>query len=328
MNIFRCLAALYLSLVLLGVIQFGLWGQVEYIYESGGSVLALLTEDHVSAHLSRYLLVAPLFYIQDELSVSANYLFSLLCGLMIVQLSVVSIQILEGVQGDVGAYQKLMILIVFIVLSLFMHGRIIFALLAFALIIREMYAEIKGENKSVTMHFLVLCMAMWMSSVSSGTFAVVYFFLGYLLAIKAGKVLFSCFSWRDIVVFFCYILMAGLFFSLFMVFLNKNVNYFGGFWEVLEHGFGKFFLQNSREVVILILANLIVIFSLLVQVYARLGVVRHLWVAILIGLAGGAFGYSTLSIALVPFVVFLMYLMKIFGVKMIFQEQGVTLNEN
>lgn len=310
MKIFWSISCLYISLTLFGVIQFELWSQVEDIYHRGG----VLMDGALTAHVSRYLLVAPLYFAQDEFGVSANFLFSILCAFMIV----FTAYFLMGTYQSLGylrrSYIEVVILCIIIALSLLMHGRVIFALLAFALIIRELYFMM-NKNRGLLLHLLIVLLALWMSSVSSGTFSVVYGFFVYMWVSAWGEVLvrgsvtYTCLS-RIVL----YSVVLCFFFALLMVFLDKNISYFGGFWNMLEHGAGKIFMNNI-DVIVLLIANLLLAGCVLFWAYLRANKFRGIMIAVLLSLGGGMFGYSTLAISVIPMILLLQVFISDFFVR-------------
>ncbi len=303
MRLFGYLSFLYLMLALLGIIQFELWSQVEYIHDNKLGIVELL-EGGISAHFSRYILVMPLYFMSEFFEVDANYMYSILCTVMIIIVAKVLTQVYEQLGFSKGNYVEASILLFFIILSLMMNGRIVFALLAYSIIIREAFILLNSYEKKWMSSFLLICLSLWMSSVSSGTFTIVYVFLLYLIIFLMTRVLITGKSSVNSLIVMCtYTLVLFTFSILFFIFLEKNINYYGSFWSMLEHGFGRFIAKGSTEMVGLVMAVVFSLFIFCSGVYLLLGKYKHLFIALLLGLMGGMFGYSTLALGIVPGIV-------------------------
>jgi len=90
-NLFVLVSCVYVLLVLLGVIQFHLWGQVEFIYNSHTNIW----ENIGNAHLSRYLLVFPVYWLADILLLEHDYVFRIVCALLILGMVLVLMRAYE-----------------------------------------------------------------------------------------------------------------------------------------------------------------------------------------------------------------------------------------
>jgi len=300
MRLFWSIALVYVTLVALGYINFELWDQVEYIHSQGEELLDLVTGE-ISPHLSRYLLVYPLYFLQDMYGVSSNYLFSLLCAFMVVLIAWQLVKVPKGIDYICFKHNEVVILLFFIGVSLMMHGRIIFALLGFTLMIREVYNASCDSYEGLMRNFVVICLAIWMSSVSSGTFSVVYLFLVYFVVFQFMKtILYGRIVWRDLKISLVYTFVLYAYFSLLVMFLEKNITYFSGFWNMLEHGLGKLVLGSSIGSLILLELNMLVLLGVLFLIWFHMGKMKHVLIALCIGFFGGLFGYSTLVMATVP----------------------------
>ena len=131
-------------------------------------------------------------------------------------------------------------------ISLLMNGRIVFPLVAMAWLLLLIVRWWFGFHCTVLAKFRSIVISLWLSSVSSGTFSVVYIMLIYWLA----ELVFHVVKRQTIsnvninLLCLLLILISSLLLP-FLIFLQKNLSYYGAdlssIWQLLQHGFGTVF---------------------------------------------------------------------------------------
>lgn len=243
---FLCFSILLVS-ILIGFHEFELWGQVVYLWDVKFPIHNVLLHPHGL----RYFLVYPIFILSNYLSVSYDFIFSLvacLCMSLFYYLIIINAVKL----GCRSKPKFLIVLIMVLFVSLNMNGRLVFALLGASIFLFMAF------HKTSPMKFYLLSIISFMlSSVSSGTISVfIIWYLYYWLFFREKSSIEFMFGWLFI------LLSIYAIFDFVKLFVLKNINFFGGGFEgvinMLSHGFGKVFLIDET-LAILIFMNLILI---------------------------------------------------------------------
>ena len=301
-SIWYFLSFFYIVSVFLGYVDFSLWGQVDYIHSTETRLAIWLHHPH----FTRYLLVYPVYLLADHLKTEPNYIFSVLVSLLIIHASKLTGKTIEKFIYFKRARSSSLLL--FVVLSFFMNGRIVFPLVAMAMLMLLLVRWWFGYYDSVLKTLCAIIIIFWLSSVSSGTFSVVYILLIYWLA----ELLFHIIKQQSISntnmrLLFSLLISISLLLPPFFVFLRKNLSYYGAdllnFMQLLQHGFGTIFFQFSTTITVLLILLMIVGGINILYILIFLPKYRPLLAGVLIGVAGGSFGYSTLAMALPPVIV-------------------------
>lgn len=311
-----CALAVLMLSVYFGVLQFELWGQVTSL--KGTAVFDI---DPTAAHFLRYLVVYPIFWVADLSGLAYDLVFSYVAVVLVFATSALIGFVASLIARRRDLYHRLAFLglVCMCIVSMFMNGRILFAMLGYAYICANFIRWEYGE--SGLMGTLVRNLAgHYLTTVSSGTFLVgVLFVLGWL-AIKVNRD-------KPVAV---YVLFAGFLSAaspLIWLYLMKNINFYGGgvggLFNMLNHGAGfvlhKFGTFVAVEVVVVVIA----VASVFVWFFGRLvGGIRLLYVGIAAACFGGLFGFSTLMVGL-PLVIALVVVR--FGYKLKILGGGVSL---
>lgn len=293
---------LYFSTCLSGILQFYLWPQVISIWDNGG------VHSAIPAHIPRYLLVLPIFKVAKLIGADYNYLFSALVPFIIyMSASYISRSVLLVLKKNKKRQEELSFSFAFLAIafiSLFMNGRIIFSILASAILLNTAFF---WRNFSLVKISFKLFVGFFLSSVSSGTFLV--YFLGFFIILVLNE-RFSG-SKSKIRTLFFLITSAITAFPLLLVFVAKNIDFYGGGWNgvlgVIGHGFGVIFLGDKGLAVNIMLILLIFFCTIYCAGFLFfLKKVRPAILLFLVSIAGGIFGYSALMM-IVPPAIFLLY---------------------
>jgi hypothetical protein len=312
MKLFTVIAVIVYSLLVLSEeIQFELWGQVEYIHQSDPYVSDLLDYEQLThGHVSRYLLVLPVYYFESEFGFDKNYLFSVYVLVVVLVASFLYANVLRSyVSEDVfSAYAKSFIGISG--LSLMMNGRIVFALLAMVILIWQMTRFYVGSKDILVAVFVSSFFAIWLGSVSSGTYTVIYLAYSlWLFWIVIGKTLVTAKINRRVFKMAIGIGVPLLInYPLLSYYMGKNYSYYeGDLVSMLHHGLGGLMLKLMDNM--LFIPIFIGIIGALFFIYFSFQYKerRPLVYLTVMGVFGGLFGYSTLVLVL-PSVVLLIYI--------------------
>ncbi len=285
----------YTGLCILGVVQFSLWSQVAYVWDSSLTMTDMLYDYHGI----RFFLVLPIFQISDWLGISYDRLFSVIVPVLIF---VIALFCTESVKKLVGYWSEKrghlvfgVISMFFIALSLLMNGRLMFAMAGSAILL---CALLRWDEYRDWNNFLAVISAIVLCSVSTGTFLIVvaafYFFVVVNIVIENPVV-----RRRSTVLTYAFLLIVLVPFITMLVL--KIVEYFGGeigsIVHMLDHGYGSRVMQ--LDLLVLSIGGL-VLFS---GVYLYRKTLISYWIIsslVIFYLAGGIFGISTALIVLPP----------------------------
>ena len=221
------------------VIGFKLWPQVEYLYINFGGLNWQDIYQHPHAH--RYILVGPVYQLSEWLNVDRHMLYSYVCLIALVLVSrMLSASIVFRAGASGGKLIWLMTLIFLLGISLFMNGRLIFALFSLVCLLHLLQVF---QSASAFKNGLFFTAALVFSGVTSGVFLSV-------CAAAFSAVLYSFIqdlrSQRDTYTWGKYVLLGAvsvLFLPLVVQLLLKNIFYYGDVVAVAAHGTGQISLR-------------------------------------------------------------------------------------
>ncbi|MGZ2259838.1 hypothetical protein ACVC7O_21265 (plasmid) [Roseobacter sp. A03A-229] len=298
--------------VISGLHQASLWSQVVYLWDHGWTItnwhlpptsdpddLARAESKRPSAHRLRYFLSYPLFSLGAQFNISAHTVFTGVVPLLaaITMWSVAKIVVERS--GQAMHSTGLLAILPVIGILAAMDGRLLFAYCGYAMLLAS---HLTTAPKSPYLVALCSALGLFLTSVSSGTFFSAFAALVVLSACAAAQA--SSISERLeklIPLVFC----ALLYYFDLAAMLIKNLTYYGGGmmgWKGMAgHGFGTFFLDLdilSIKLPIFCLMGALLAF-LLRQIFRRQFEIS-IWVVLLVSISVGMFGYSALSLALIP----------------------------
>ena len=288
----------YAIFCILGLVQFHLWSQVVFMWNSDFT----FAEKFFDFHGLRYFLVYPIFQIGQWLGLPYDRVFSVIVPALIFAIAYFSTAAIACVNAPLAQPLRLLVFagicLILIMLSLFMNGRLMFAFTGSAILT---WAMLDWDNNRDRINLMAVLAALFLSSVTSGTFLIVtaafYFFLALNVVFANPTV-----CRRRILV--GYALLLVLLVPFLTMWLLKNVHFYGGglagLFNMLDHGYGMLLLQSYW---LPLLAGLV---ALAVLVYRfRVFLRRHWILASLVAIyfAGGLFGYSTALVVLPPLLV-------------------------
>ena len=301
---------IFFFLVAISLINFKLWSQVELLNESG----VVLSEVYNHPHFLRYLITLPFFVISEKLNLSYNYLFSIVVPVFlffIVKYTSNSFEMLcQSRRRIAGNISYLIIMVILTAILLLMNGRIIFSILASALLMLTFFKWESYSTIRVYGHFII---SLLLSSVSSGTFTIALVFIVVFLIYQFSKSIKNNFiRVLPLLILLIYI------YPIFLKLLLKNLDYYGGGFDgfilMLTHGLGKVFLYMDMftlSMAFWILILNLIFFVVLIKNFKELTIPLSM---VAISLVGGLFGISTMMMIPALFVI-VVYLLRFLHVK-------------
>lgn len=257
-------------------------------YPSGESLEGSLS---TITHKIRVTIFYPLVKAGLIFNLNLHFLFSIVCLLSLVIMAALLSRLFVGSTNS--AYY--IYLVFFCLLSLFMNGRMIISYLSISILIWTMCSRDFSfqTNKNIFLYLGSIFTALTLSTVSSGISFVVLALFIYDVVVSSKFFRLPLYGRIGIILITgaqCFWVTMGV---------AKNILYYGGNMEapikMMNHGVGT--LLHSPLRLILVAMGLIFI-SLAIYKY-RQYLNNILWVGFLFFMAGGIFGFSVLSGALV-----------------------------
>jgi hypothetical protein len=284
-----------------GGIAFTLWSQITDMLEAGATLSTL--DLSTNAHALRFALMWPVI----QGAAAAGLPLDLVFGWTVGGVVLWTAHLVDRTRGLVVTEVRywyagrLAAFVVFLGLSLLMNGRLSFAFFGMALLLQTLV--LRGLRLTSNLRtFIRFPLVLWLTSVSSGTFAVA---LGTML-VWSVMMLFARYPsvrLRDAVFLAALALGAVGVFPVLWLYVLKNVNFYGGglrgFFNMLNHGPGKLIARLGPELVVplaligALMAGLVMAFTL-----TRKPTIAPPSAAVLVALAVGLFGNSTMLMAL------------------------------
>jgi hypothetical protein len=271
---------LTIFLNIFGLLQFESWSQVEDLYEYNSSLSALV--DH--PHFYRYIIALPGLILKHEyveIGFSIYISIFMLSSMLLMYLSS---------KRSLGFVIVLSCSIMFFI-HLFMNGRGAISWLGWMIILNI----ISKEDQNITFFvFLKFMFALLCCSVSSGTFTIAF-----------STVIFYIFK----IIFDTKSVKTAIFLgAIFIIYKNiaaegieRNLSYYSlgtdnPLFNMIEHGFGTIFREYAFLIISLL--SLIVILSTFIVFSLRRKIRYWELICVSFPLAGGVFGYTTLTLAI------------------------------
>lgn len=297
-------------LVYFQIYQAHIWiDGIPFIYPS--QTISTTPFTHLIYWIPRFFILTPVFITADVFGLSLNTSFSYFCQLNVVLLSLViffSVQILNKRIRKFESKFKIILLyqiyFSFLILSFFMNGRLLFSFLGYMIALYLAVYNFKLPRNNV-----FLCLAIILSSVSSGGLIVVSLFIIFSLQNRA--VLDSLRLNKHTLLLYS---LLGLLLCVFAIYKNVLFFYIDGNKDVisaatkfLEHGWGGLFfrtnLYNNQLYGILLAAIIIflVIYAFLISfIHSKENLDRLILCSLYIPFIVGAVGWGSFSLILPP----------------------------
>lgn len=297
--------------VLLGFKTFVVWPQITYLWETRLGLFEGFQE--FGAHGLRYALMFPILWTSELLGISYDLLFSYVILPIVFWTGHNCIIAVKECNPEFRQSLLSSFLVFGSLTAIFfvMNGRIAMALLGYSLLLPALLAV--QQRKRVNLVTIVMMLSgMILCGVSSGTLvsAIAAFLLTVFIAlgliVTRLRLNRTTFVLAVTLALAVYVLGNSLFIG-----ILKNLEYFGGFVQMLDHGYGRIFLDIVYGVPpwLLVISGVLLVLAGV----SALQMFRypHLTAVFILACGCGAFGYSTLSVAVIPALVLsLLYLEK------------------
>jgi hypothetical protein len=294
----------YTLMVIAGLVNFEIWKQILDLWEENISPdrLSLL-----APHALRYSIIWPILQIATIINWPADRVFSYIVALLVIATA----RTVEGTRAKIlnekyrHQYPKLMIAIIFPVISLFMNGRLVFSFLGIAILVDALISwDLKLRGSITTL--LRVTIAFWLTSVSTGTFGVAVSSVA-LWAITVATRIFRRSNLRNLMMVAAVLISFFAISPLVSAYAIKNINYYGGglegVYNMLGHGPGAYLKWLGPVGIALAGMFISPLVLLLLQWTATRGPTIAPQICVIASaISIGIFGYSTL-LAMVPAVV-------------------------
>ena len=272
--------------------EFVLWDQVTIIRG-----IELKFNDLFSqAHLLRYILILPIFYFSELLKIDPDLIFEAISFFNLFLIALNCISLSDFYLKKNTAMKCIFFTALLILISSFMNGRIIFALLGYSYLLLSVHRweySLIG-NIRFTINSLI---SLFLCSVSTGTFLSCIIFLITWMTIYSSQR-------SKLSIGFIFSLVFLAISPIIYLYIFKNINFYGGGWNglinMLQHGAGEVFYLFESDILLLILIEIFVITLVFGFFYYKKKNNRLLMLILLTSIVSGLFGYSTLSLSIIP----------------------------
>lgn len=294
----------------LNIYSFVFLPQAYDLLEVNKDIIFWIKQGHI--HAIRLVIVYPSYLMHLIFNIDLNLAFGYYCSIIFSLLyrKIMLIAYLFICRENI-VYNFTVLSFIFI-LAKVMNGRICFAFLGFAILIYEMTLLYASENKpSWVKRYIKIIIGLILSTVSSGTMMVCICFLllGFVMRIVRYKKIHKG-AIRLVCICIIGIPIIHVAIQYVISMINKNITYFGGIFNMLQHGIGKAFGNMFEDISILVyLLGILMLFvniSILMYIYYRYCELMLLVIGINISFYGLFVGISTGTLILIPSIILIL----------------------
>jgi len=271
--------------------DFHLWPQVTLLRGTELDFSALL----VRAHFLRYLLVYPIFLSADSFGLEADAIFNVICFFMLFFVTRNCVKTTQFYVSKNVVFLVFFFTFLFLTLSIFMNGRIIFAFCGFSYFLLSIHQWESYQIKDFGVVKRIL-ISFFLCSVSTGAFllCVICLLLWSTIVIQRPKGRLRAYT----------AILIAILSPLILFYIMKNVIFYGGgisgLFNMLNHGAGVLLYNLSLDLAWLVFFNFIILFYFSLIVFQHAKRYYLLFIFIIASMFGGLFGFSTLSLGIIP----------------------------
>ncbi|QBY01295.1 hypothetical protein E2K80_11620 [Rhodophyticola sp. CCM32] len=303
---------IYVACIFGGIYQATLWSQVGYLWDHGWTIAnwqSPLSDDPAdqlransvrpAAHRLRYFLTYPLFWLGSQLGISADRLFTSLAPLLSATTIWSVARVIVVRSGRPLTCTSLLAILPLAGIYFAMDGRMMLAFCGFAILLCAHLAPLRTAPYWVA---LGSAAALFLTSVSSGTF---YSAFTALVVLSFGTTIRAQTMLARLHGLIPLLFILLLYHSDLSSTLEKTLAYYGGGLSGLAgmvgHGFGAYFLNLEMTPIMLSALILGMVSCVTIACWLlRRGHETSLSLVLFTSIAMGVFGYSALSLALIP----------------------------
>ena len=285
----------YVGSAAFSILHFHLWSQVLYLDEIGLGLdpYAIILQKNTL----RYFLVWPIFALRDSFGMDADRLFSVLVSFLMLCTAYFVAKFSVLLMDKPRKFWTYLYLdtAFFMALSWFMNGRLAFAFAGIALIQLTLLEKTKGRTNYMTL-LIKLIFGWCLCTVSSGMMVVATTVIYTWLLVYLGK----GFGTRettlgDVAACLMSLLFLYLLYPVLYISVSTEINYYNGdLIQMLTHGLGWFFLKIDIVGLAIIMLVYIPLIRQGIRLWKDYPIYRLSGAVIVLSLAFGLFGFSTL----------------------------------
>ncbi len=291
---------IYFCCIVLNLLDFSMLAQVVDIIDiNSGTEKWDLTQNMLSnfhPHAFRLVLMLPFYWIHDYFSIDVNISF----GIAVLLLMFLTYKYIVFIVKFQDSTKFALLNFIFFVMLL-MNGRIAFAIYGNALLLKTLYQMYYLRKIRFVEFIIKVFLGLFFTTVSTGTVfvGILSFIIFYSIVILRKiptinlKVLF----------YFCSVIGFLIFLvqDFLLIYINKNLKYFGSFYNMASHGLGKYL---KAEMILLVPIIIILIYFILRKIRQNELLVLPLSMVISASIIG-VFGLSSLFSGLSGFILFI-----------------------
>lgn len=306
--LFSAYYILLIAAVFFGILNFNFMPQAKVLLDDNNNLLYWFRSGHM--HAVRLLIAYPGYILSTlfKCDLNVGYGYYSITIMWLLALIVYKISKFYCTKNRYYIVNLITILLWNFMLSMVMNGRINFAFLGISISIY--YSTLMKKNIRIK-KYKQLCMILigfLLSTVSSGTMIVVSFYLLVVILLNINKEI-ALFNIKFICLFFPLTLILGYpIIKYIVMMIRKNIVYFGGIINMLQHGVGRVLPMYNSVVTILVVSIAVEILLLNYFIVIKLlkNDIFELILASNIALYGSLFGISTGTLILVPIIVLIL----------------------
>jgi hypothetical protein len=287
---------------------FEAWSQVTYLWDSGQPLLYFIGHFHFTRYLTSY---PGLMFEESYPGIG----FSIYMSIFVTLNTLLFRQIHNAITGYPPS---LFVYIIFLLIHLFMNGRGAIGWSGWLLCLS---LHCKFSNSDQTGSFLTVgnssmfFFSTLFSSVSSGVFIVVFMSNILLIArLLRSSALSHKLKFKHLVsiLFANVIVGCSIYFATFYLLdaLQKILLFYGSYSSVVMHGLGLLAIYYDLATALIIIVIMAIIFILLWVILKR-EVPSVIWLLFITSMAGGVFGFTTLTLTIPLFLIFFSVLLRL-----------------
>jgi len=281
---------------------FMIWPQITYLWQ--GNINPFLEFSDIGPHALRYTVIYPVLLLSELLGVHYDIVFSYFVIIVYFCTCVFVSKTIKLYSFNESSFNYSVVFVALIIeaLMFLMNGRMTVSLLGYSIVIFYI-CKMHVHGQVNIQSLIALILGFTLCGVSSGAIiSALSLYLYYMITstynlLSTGR--FKSYLKNLVIISLTFYIFIEILISM----IDKNLNFygggFGGFLEMLNHGYGVI-LYSLNGLQILLIAVSIFVFGLVYMMYYYTGRLSLLASMLIISICCGAFGYSTLAMAVIP----------------------------
>lgn len=313
----KVMCLIYFEIIMIFInlkfIKFDFMPQAKVMLDTGETLVNYFLDNH--PHAIRLLIAYPGYIISNLANIDLDYAYSYYILIIFCFFYINIFEIYLYIARFIDFYSYILvpvyIFISIMILSFIMNGRVIFAFLGFAIVLKNLIYVVK--SKFYMKNYFGILAGVLLSTVSSGTMLVVIIFLILIIVYLYGFKIIYAIKLNQLKMLITLSLVTPVvvvLISYVNLMLMRNINYFGGgifgLVNMMNHGIGRYFNDSKLGLFIfLIILTILVEFShKLIKLKLKNSefIFSIFFISIISCCIGFIFGHSAGSLIIVPFI--------------------------